>query len=101
MNFSDQFLRLKSESAKLSLKGFNAIAMMIHLAKASDGIYPGKMSELLETTNSNVTQISQRLGKMGLITNEPTQYNGLTRKLQLTDKGRDLLTKILPCQSSQ
>lgn len=100
MNFTDQFIQ-SCQSAKAG--GVNTMASIIALvviSKSPDGVKLSTIADAAGVSSAGATTMADMFEKMGLA--QRMEYPGDRRsyRLTITPKGRELLAKIIPQQTT-
>lgn len=85
--------RRMRETFGITLPRFDLLAQ---LHRAPEGLTMGELSRRLMVTGGNVTGLTERLVREGLIERRPSSYDRRVQIVRLTPAGERLLASILP-----
>jgi DNA-binding MarR family transcriptional regulator len=77
----------------LSLSGFNALVI---LRQSQARLHPHEIAERLLVTRAAVTALLDALETRGYARRRPSAQDGRMSLIEITDRGRDVLRKLLP-----
>ena len=80
----------------LTLPQFDVLATLWH----GEGITQQELAERLLVTKGNVVGLIDRVGAAGWVERRPDPEDRRANRLYLTDAGRQLLARAMPCQTA-
>jgi DNA-binding MarR family transcriptional regulator len=89
--------KARSRLTECTLSQFDVVA---HLVREKKGMTPVELSRRLLVTAGNITGLIDRMEKSGLVLRVRDTKDRRTIRIQLTEKGRKLASRVIPRHSS-
>ena len=85
-----------SHHAQYNLSRGRFVLLMQLIETSKEGLLPSEFAERAGVTRASVTSLLDGLERDGLVTRQPHAMDRRMITVQITDKGRELMNKVLP-----